>query len=423
MRYLSRCLLVLAFVSFGVSAQNVVTTSPASPALDTSPDVYRSTSKIGSNAPTLQACIDAIKADAATRAPGTYAYSCRPGITSITATVTAPPPCPPAPANETRPQTCPAGTTGSWTQVRTYNSAPQPTCWVAGEWLPLTAPAGACVTPPPPTGGAVTIEAESGAVAGGANKQAVGGNASGGSIAAIFTSGASITWTVNDAGGGARAITFRYANAGGAASMGLYYAGARVATVAFAPTGSWDTFANSAPSTVTLAAGANSVMVRRDATDTGSVDFDTLTLTPTTPPPPCPAKPADETRTQTCPAGTTGSWSQTRSYDSAPSPACWVAGAWAPASAPAGACTPVVGTGTATLTWDAVPDARVIGYRVYWGTAPRTYSQPLGAGVLVTSTTHQVTGLPAGATYYFAVTAVAEGSESGYSNEVSKAMP
>lgn len=362
-------------------AQNTVTIAPAAPALDTTPDVYRSTSKIGSNAASLQACIDAIKADAATRAPGTYAYSCRPGITSITATVAAPPPCPAKPADETRTQQCPAGTTGSWTQTRTYASAPQPACWTAGEWLPAAAPAGACVTPPPPpppppAGSSLTIEAETGAVAGGANKQAVGGAASGGSIAAIFGSGASISWTVDAGAGGAATVAFRYANAGSAASLELYVNGTRQTTVAFSGTGSWNSFANTAAAAVTLVAGSNTLMVRRDAGDSGAVDFDTLTVTLSTgtppPPPPPPPPPA---------------------------------------------------IGTATLQWDAVADARVIGYRVYFGTAPRSYSQAYGAGLLVTGTSYTVPALAAGATYYFAVTAVAEGLESGYSNEASKAIP
>lgn len=358
-------------------AQNVVTISPATPTLDTTPDVYRSTSKIGSNAASLQACIDAIKADAAARVPGTYAYSCRPGITSITATVVAPPACPAKPADETRSQACPSGTTGSWTQARTYSSAPAPTCWVAGEWLPATAPAGACVAVAPPPATSLTIEAETGVVAGGANIQQVGGNASGGSIAAIFGSAASITWSVSDATGGARSVVFRYANAGAAASLGLYVNGVRVTTIAFAPTGSWDTFANSAAAPVTLAAGANTLMMRRDATDSGAVDFDALTIAPAGSSPPLPPPPPP------------------------PPPA----------------------TGSAALTWDAVADARVIGYRVYWGTAPRAYLQAYGAGTLVTGTSHTVPSLAAGATYYFAVTAVAEGLESGYSNEASKVLP
>jgi hypothetical protein len=79
--------------------------------------------------------------------------------------------------------------------------------------------------------------------------------------------------------------------------------------------------------------------------------------------------------------------------------------------------------GQADLSWSAVSDPRVIAYRVYWGTAPGVYSQPYGQGVLVTSTTHRVADLPGGRTYYFAVTAVGEGIESGYSSEASKAIP
>lgn len=56
----------------------------------------------------------------------------------------------PKPDDETRPQVCPEGTTGAWTQTRTYAQAAYPTCWTAGEWLPAVAPDGACVPIPPP---------------------------------------------------------------------------------------------------------------------------------------------------------------------------------------------------------------------------------------------------------------------------------
>lgn len=56
-------------------------------------------------------------------------------------------------------------------------------------------------------------------------------------------------------------------------------------------------------------------------------------------PDPCPAQPAPNTRTQACPAGQTGSWQQTSTFVAVPAPTCWSAGAWAPATAPAGACT------------------------------------------------------------------------------------
>ncbi len=78
--------------------------------------------------------------------------------------------------------------------------------------------------------------------------------------------------------------------------------------------------------------------------------------------------------------------------------------------------------GAATLTWDAADPSLVVGYRVYFGTAPRAYGQPLGYGVNVgNTTTYTVTGLTGAQTYYFTVTSVdAQGGESAYSNEASK---
>lgn len=61
-----------------------------------------------------------------------------------------PPTCPPQPAPLTQHAACPAGTTGAgWTQTATYASAPYPTCWVLGAYLPTEPPTGVCT----PTGG------------------------------------------------------------------------------------------------------------------------------------------------------------------------------------------------------------------------------------------------------------------------------
>ncbi|HSI59918.1 MAG TPA: fibronectin type III domain-containing protein [Ideonella sp.] len=77
--------------------------------------------------------------------------------------------------------------------------------------------------------------------------------------------------------------------------------------------------------------------------------------------------------------------------------------------------------GVATLTWTASLDSGQ-GYRVYYGTASRDYKQPTGTGInagKVTSFT--LAGLPAGQLHYFSATAVdSTGSESTFSNEVSK---
>lgn len=64
--------------------------------------------------------------------------------------------------------------------------------------------------------------------------------------------------------------------------------------------------------------------------------------------PACPALPAAETRTTQCTAPLEGSWQQGRTYTAVAAPACSVPSAWAPSTAPAGACTtpPPPPTGT-----------------------------------------------------------------------------
>ncbi len=70
-----------------------------------------------------------------------------------------------------------------------------------------------------------------------------------------------------------------------------------------------------------------------------------------------------------------------------------------------------------TLAWDASPDATVAGYNVHYGTASGHYTTALNVGK---QTTAQVSGLQAGQTYFFVVTAYDNtGLESDPSNEVS----
>jgi len=101
-----------------------------------------------------------------------------------------------------------------------------------------------------------------------------------------------------------------------------------------------------------------------------------------------------------------------------------------PAGGGSGPTGPVVTTtpNTAILTWDAVTDPSVtdpnlLGYRVYYGTAPGTYIQSFRNGLDVGNVpTTTLTGLTSGMTYYFAVTVVDTSTpqrESAYSNEVS----
>jgi hypothetical protein len=80
--------------------------------------------------------------------------------------------------------------------------------------------------------------------------------------------------------------------------------------------------------------------------------------------------------------------------------------------------------GAVQLEWNPAPEQNVTGYRVYYGTASRTYQQPLGQGLTSTATTYTLTGLAGAHRYFFAVTASNSlGMESGYSNEVVLDIP
>jgi len=77
--------------------------------------------------------------------------------------------------------------------------------------------------------------------------------------------------------------------------------------------------------------------------------------------------------------------------------------------------------GQVVLAWDANTEPAVSGYKLYYGTATRTYGAPVGVGNVLTYT---ATGLADGQTFFFAVTAYDTfGNESGYSNEVTYAVP
>ena len=106
----------------------------------------------------------------------------------------------------------------------------------------------------------------------------------------------------------------------------------------------------------------------------------------------------------------------------APHPAPAPAPTPAPAPAPTPAPAPAPTTSTATVGWSKSADAKVTGYRIYYGTASRQYTQKLGAGLLAGNvSSYLVSGLPKGHVYYFAVTSIgASGTESTYSTEATK---
>jgi len=74
-----------------------------------------------------------------------------------------------------------------------------------------------------------------------------------------------------------------------------------------------------------------------------------------------------------------------------------------------------------TLAWDASTDTHVVGYHVYYGSAPGFYTNMISVG---SATLVTLSNLVRGATLYFAATAVAsDGLESVFSNEISYTPP
>ena len=77
--------------------------------------------------------------------------------------------------------------------------------------------------------------------------------------------------------------------------------------------------------------------------------------------------------------------------------------------------------GEVTVAWDPNPEPDVAGYKIYYGTSPGSYSSFVNAGNI---TSMVISGLTAGATYYFAAVAYdGSGNESGLSNEITYAVP
>ncbi len=77
---------------------------------------------------------------------------------------------------------------------------------------------------------------------------------------------------------------------------------------------------------------------------------------------------------------------------------------------------------TTTLTWNGNHESDLAGYKIYRATASGAYGAPI-AVITGNTTSYTVTGLTAGTTYFFVVTAYdTAGNESSRSNEVTKSI-
>jgi len=74
-----------------------------------------------------------------------------------------------------------------------------------------------------------------------------------------------------------------------------------------------------------------------------------------------------------------------------------------------------------TVAWDPNPEPEVAGYKIYYGTNPGSYTASVDAG---SATSAVISGLQEGVTYFFSAVAYdASNNESGFSNEITYAVP
>jgi hypothetical protein len=142
------------------------------------------------------------------------------------------------------------------------------------------------------------------------------------------------------------------------------------------------------------------------------------------PPPTCTIPQPVTSQPMTCPSGTTGQWTQSRTVTAAAYPACWTVGAWTPATVPAGSCvtpplsaptvTAVVQPGTnpgrynVVLTWPAVTRATAYEVERCEGAGCTSFTALASVSVLE----YRNSNLPSGFTFRYRVRP-AEGQQLG----------
>ncbi len=129
------------------------------------------------------------------------------------------------------------------------------------------------------SGVTVAREAETGTFGNGARVQTASSASGGRLIGTLNRSGAFTQVTVPATTAGPAVLVVRYSSGYATArTLSLYVNGVRQTQLSFSPTGGWNTFANRAAVTVSLAAGNNTIRLQRDSADSGGADIDLFTL-------------------------------------------------------------------------------------------------------------------------------------------------
>jgi hypothetical protein len=253
------------------------------------------------------------------------------------------PVCGPKPADEVRNVGCPAGQTGQRVEARSYASQPAPTCWVAGGWAEIINTCTATCSTTQPAAETRTLACPVGQIGAITERRTY-------SSAPFPTCWAPSAWAVTSnscvvscgpqPANETRTLSCPTGQTGTIIESRSY-------TSAPHPTcwtpGAWTQTSNSCVNACPTQPATETRTVACPSGQTGTITESrsyvsapaptcwtagTWQPTSNTCVAACPRKPLDETRTVSCPAGFTGTITESRTYTSAPSPTCWTAGAW-----------------------------------------------------------------------------------------------
>jgi hypothetical protein len=143
---------------------------------------------------------------------------------------------------------------------------------------------------PPAVAATTTYEAEKGALSGGARTETDHTGYTGTGFVGGYTDGnkgqAATAFAVSAPSAGSAPLTLRFANGTGSAkTLSLYVNGSRTQQLTVAATANWDSW-GTLSTTASLTAGANTIVIKFDSSDSGNVNLDSLAVGSVTTTPP-----------------------------------------------------------------------------------------------------------------------------------------